>query len=36
MQLYAEPTQLAEQVSALLADAFSPSGDLLQLALCCL
>ena len=36
MQLYAEPTELAEQVSALLADASSISGDLLQLALCCL
>jgi hypothetical protein len=36
MQLYAEPTELAEQVSALLADASSISVDLLQLALCCL
>ena len=36
MQLYAEPTELAEQVSALLADATSPSAALQQLALCCL
>ncbi len=36
MQLYVEPTQLAEQVSALLADAASPSAALQQLALLCL
>jgi hypothetical protein len=36
MQLYAEPTQLADQVSSLLADATSPSAALLQLALRCL
>jgi len=36
MQLDADPHQLAEQVSALLADAASPSAALLQLALLCL
>ena len=36
MQLDADPHQLAEQVSDLLADAASPSAALLQLALRCL
>ena len=36
MQLDADPHQLAEQVSALLADTASPSAALLQLALLCL